>query len=143
MGDSDPGRAGDLGNGEVVQVSDDQQCSRCLELEARCADLEELIEDLKERIRKLEEVLDEIRHFCYQVISRSNKVLGKRSGVPRGEWALGHHTRRIVRYTRKDKSMDTMLYDSLPDIGLDSLLDDGYSVPGMLDQPSFDDLKRD
>jgi len=65
-----------------------QQLERYIEkLEEHIEKLEEYIEKLEKIIKKMREALERIWRYVVGVLRETRRVLGQRSGVPRGEWA--------------------------------------------------------
>ena len=55
---------------------------------ANCEALEAENEALRAEIQRLRRQLEAIRRYCNLILERTRRILGQRSGVPRGKWSF-------------------------------------------------------
>jgi len=79
-----------------------QQLERYIEkLEEHIEKLEEYIEKLEKIIKKMREALERIWRYVVGVLRETRRVLGQRSGVPRGEWAYAVGANEVAEEVEK------------------------------------------
>ena len=71
-------------------------CSNCAALEAELARARAEIEALRRTVTRLRAIIARARAACVSLAAQADKVLARRSGVPRGTWAFARGLREAA-----------------------------------------------